>query len=98
VTAYRDCPELAWGRFQVLDPGPDAAPVLAHRCDDEVAIVVLHNLGDARITARPVLDGLAGGELYEVFPDTGDAVHVGDDGRVTVELPPYGCRWLRSAR
>ena len=40
VESYRACPELAWGTYQVLDPGPDAAPVLAHRCDaDGVAVV-----------------------------------------------------------
>src|SRR3712207_2050041 len=33
VEAYRACPELAWGAVQVLDPGPDAAPVFAHRAD-----------------------------------------------------------------
>ncbi|HEY0638082.1 MAG TPA: alpha-amylase family protein, partial [Pseudonocardiaceae bacterium] len=29
IDSYRACPELAWGTAQVIDPGPDAAPVLA---------------------------------------------------------------------
>ena len=33
IECYRACPELAWGSYTVLDPGPDARSVLAHRCD-----------------------------------------------------------------
>ncbi|GAB3041005.1 hypothetical protein GCM10027052_23050 [Parafrigoribacterium mesophilum] len=41
---YRECPELAWGEFSVLDqPFPQ---VIAHRCTwAESTIVALHNLG-----------------------------------------------------
>ena len=53
VDSYRACPELAWGTAQVIDPGPDAAPVLAHRADaDGVAIVALHNFGGPRASRR----------------------------------------------
>ena len=31
VDGYRDCPELAWGAYTVLDPGTEARSVLAHR-------------------------------------------------------------------
>ena len=40
-----------WGTVQVVDPGPDAAPVLAHRSDvDGVTIVALHNFADQDVT------------------------------------------------
>jgi glycosidase len=98
VEAYRACPELAWGTSQVLDPGPDAAPVLAHRCDaDDVAVVAVHNMGDREVTATLPLSGLAEAELYDVLAADGSTETVGDDGTLEVTLPAYGFRWLRSA-
>jgi trehalose synthase len=99
VDRYRDCPELAWGTASVLDPGPDAAPVLAHRCDaDDVSVVALHNFSGEPATATLALEGLAGCPLYDVLAgDVTGAVRVPDDGKLVLELPPYGYRWLRSA-
>ena len=98
VDSYRACPELAWGKAQVIDPGPDAAPVLAHRADaDGVAIVALHNFADAEVTAALPLSGLAETALYDVLAADGSTEKVGADGTLTVTLPPYGYRWLRSA-
>jgi len=97
VESYRACPELAWGTVQVIDPGPDAAPVLAHRCDvDGVAVVALHNFADRRVTATLPLTGLAKTDLYDVLAADGSAETVGDDATLKVTLPPYGFRWLRS--
>jgi hypothetical protein len=43
------------------------------------------------------LEGLAGRALYDVLAgDVTGAVTVGDDGKLVLELPPYGFRWLRS--
>ncbi|MCU1664857.1 MAG: alpha amylase catalytic region [Pseudonocardia sp.] len=95
VDSYRACPELAWGRSTVLDPGPDARPVLAHRCG--TTVVALHNFADVEVEAVPVLQGLAGVELTDVLDPRADPVRVGDDGTISVTLPPYGCRWLRYA-
>jgi maltose alpha-D-glucosyltransferase/alpha-amylase len=93
---YRACPELAWGAYTVLDPGPDARAVLAHRCDaDGEAVIVLHNLADADVTAAPLLTDLAGATLVDVLDPGADPVPVDDEGRVAVSLEPYGCRWLR---
>jgi glycosidase len=98
VEAYRACPELAWGTAQVVDPGPDAGQVLAHRCDaDDVAVVAVHNMADRKVTATLPLSGLAGAALYDVLAADGSSEMVDDDGTVKVTLPPYGFRWLRSA-
>jgi trehalose synthase len=44
IRRYRECPELGWGRFEVLDQ-PHRS-VLAHCCQvDEDRLVALHNLG-----------------------------------------------------
>lgn len=97
VAGYRACPELAWGACTVLDPGADARPVLAHSCAcDGVTVVALHNLANETVKAAPLLAGLAGRELADVLDPRADPVTVADDGRLTVALEPYGCRWLRS--
>jgi trehalose synthase len=98
VDRYRDCPELAWGTSSVLDPGPDAAPVLAHRSDaDDVSVIALHNFSAEPATATLAVTGLEGRPLYDVLAgDVTRTVTVGDDGKLVLGLPPYGYRWLRS--
>lgn len=98
VEAYRACPELAWGTVQVVDPGPDAPPVLAHRADaDDVAVVALHNFAAKKVTATLPLADLAGTELFDVLAADGSTETVAKDGTLEVTLPPHGYRWLRSA-
>jgi maltose alpha-D-glucosyltransferase/alpha-amylase len=96
VDCYRACPELAWGTVGVLDPGPEAPSVLAHRADvDGVTVVAVHNFADGKATARLPLTDLAGQELHDVLDGTRKPARVGED-TFDVSLPPYGFRWLRS--
>jgi len=98
VDSYRACPELAWGTVAVVDPGPKAGPVLAHRADvDGISVVALHNFADRRVTATLPLTGLDGRDLYDVLAADGSTVTVGDDATLKLTLPPYGYRWLRSS-
>ncbi|MFG1948854.1 alpha-amylase family protein [Nonomuraea sp. NPDC048826] len=92
VERYRECPELAWGEYTVLDPGHPA--VYAHRSDvDGATVVVVHNLGDEAAEVELPLDGLAGCLLTDLLVD--GTVEVPDSGRVRLELGGYGTRWLR---
>ncbi|PZS13642.1 MAG: hypothetical protein DLM60_20470 [Pseudonocardiales bacterium] len=96
IESYRACPELAWGRYAVLDTG-DAA-VLAHRCDTEGGTVVaVHNFGAVPTKAALKLTGLdTSCVLKDVLVD--GSKRVAKDGSVTLELKRYGCRWLRVER
>ena len=98
VESYRACPELAWGKAQVLDPGRTWPPCSRTGADvDGVAVVAVHNFADRKVTAPLPLTDLAGCDLFDVLAADGSTETVADDGTLEVTLPPYGFRWLRSA-
>jgi glycosidase len=90
---YRECPELGWGDFEVLDQ--PHAEVLAHRCTwNEASIVALHNLGPDPLTV-PVELPDAGDDcrLVDLLADGSCALDA--KGRAEIRLDGYGYRWLR---
>ncbi|MCG2621152.1 alpha-amylase family protein [Arthrobacter sp. I2-34] len=96
IRRYRECPELGWGRFEVLRQ--PAKSVLAHRCTwEEDCIVLLHNLGPEPATVPLELDlgepGGAGTVLLDLLD--GDDVQLSAEGTCELALPAYGYRWLR---
>ena len=55
IQTYRECPELGWGDFQVLQQ--PHREVLAHRCHWEgSSIVAVHNLSSQPVTTQFQLD------------------------------------------
>ncbi|GGP54174.1 alpha-amylase family protein [Saccharothrix coeruleofusca] len=92
VERYRECPELAWGAFQVIDTAEPA--VFAHRCDiDGGTVVAVHNLAEAEVSVQlPGLGGIAA--LTDLLVD--GTVEVSSDGVAEVDLGAYGCRWFRA--
>ncbi|GAA1367413.1 alpha-amylase family protein [Streptomyces beijiangensis] len=93
VDRYRQAPELAWGRYEVLEAGDPA--VLVHLSSlPEGAVLALHNFADRAATAEPDVPGLRAGALLTDLL-TGATLTASDTGRVRVGLEPYGYRWLR---
>ncbi|WNV86840.1 alpha-amylase family protein [Umezawaea sp. Da 62-37] len=90
VERYRDCPELAWGEFQVLDV--DEPAVLAHRCDADGTVVAVHNLSDADVEFKLPMKDFA--RLEDLLQD--GTTKVLKSGTAKIALPPYGCRWFRA--
>ncbi len=90
---YRECPELGWGAFEVLDQPHPA--VLAHRCTwKDATVVALHNLGPAAVDVPLRLqDADADCSLADLL-QTGSTALDGQ-GRAEVALEGYGYRWLR---
>jgi trehalose synthase len=96
VQRYRECPELGWGAFEVVDQ-PHAS-VLAHRCTwDEATLVALHNLGPEPLTVPIELAGEDEGTVLADLLCDGEAV-LDAKGRVEMALDGYGFRWLRVVR
>ena len=84
IQTYRECPELGWGDFRVLQQ--PHREVLAHRCHWEgTSIVAVHNLSSQPVTTQFHLapDDLVGDEsvwLEDLF--THEVVETGPLGAV----------------
>jgi maltose alpha-D-glucosyltransferase/alpha-amylase len=92
IRRRRECPELGWGSWALLDPGDPA--VFAHRADwDDSTVVAVHNLAGRDARAR--LDLGAEGKLIDLFQDE---EHRLEDGAVNLALSPYDARWFRLRR
>jgi trehalose synthase len=96
ATRYRACPELGWGRFEIVEqPHPQ---VLGHRVTwDDAGLVALHNLGPDAITVPFTLADTDGNcELVDLLqPGT---TPLSKQGEAEVQLDGYGYRWLRITR
>jgi trehalose synthase len=92
IRRRRECPELGWGRWRLLDPGDPA--VFAHAAEWEGSTVVAaHNLAERNATARLAPGGE--GSLVDLFEQEEYAL---DDGAADLELGAYEGRWFRIRR
>ncbi|CAB4903887.1 MAG: trehalose synthase [Actinobacteria bacterium] len=93
ISRRKECPELGWGSFEVLEQ-PHAA-VLAHLCSwDDGALVALHNLGPEPVVVPVDLDGCGAEHLLADLLVEGTTA-VDAQGRAELALEGYGYRWLR---
>jgi trehalose synthase len=92
MRAYRECPELGWGAFTLLDC--DQPGVLAHRCTwQDRAVVALHNLTDRPVSATVTLpEGVGPVRMAEPLGDV--RMETDGHGRLDVRLGRYGRQWL----
>ncbi|MBK5223492.1 MAG: alpha-amylase family protein [Acidimicrobiia bacterium] len=93
---YRECPELGWGDFEVLDQ--PHRQVLAHRSSwDEASTVAVHNLGADPVSVPLRLDDADDSwRLVDLLSEGDCALDAG--GCTEVRLDAYGHRWLRVER
>ena len=91
VRTRRACPEVGWGRCQVVETGETSVLALRYDWQGE-AILILHNLGNQVVDVKIPLDGI--GRLRPLFCDQDDrAMRNASD---PISLNPYGYRWLRA--
>jgi trehalose synthase len=95
IRARRDCPEIGWGAWKVLEAGHPA--LLAIRYDWEGrTLIALHNLAGERAAGEIDAEGLDARSLRELLGRGDHRPRPG--GRLEVTLPRYGYRWLRASR
>jgi len=93
VRRYRECPELGWGEFEVLDQ-PHRS-VLAHRCAwNDAQLVAVHNLSPEPLTVPLHLPDVEEGAVLADLLCDGE-VSVGGKGVAELAMEGYGFRWLR---
>jgi maltose alpha-D-glucosyltransferase/alpha-amylase len=92
----RECPECGDGALSPVDGEGVPAEVLAHRIDGATgSLLFLHNFSDA--------DQVVDVTKTSGLDDAGDVQELFSDGRGrplperlgTIDLPPYGYRWIR---
>ena len=94
VHTYRQSPELGWSEMHALEQ--PCAAVLAHECRaGGRRLVALHNLSPDPCEVPLQLEDATGQHLTDLLQE--GTLEVDDRGRVTVDLPRYGYRWLRLA-
>jgi maltose alpha-D-glucosyltransferase/alpha-amylase len=96
IRTRRQCPEIGWGRAQLLESG--ARAVLSQRFDwGGRTLLVMHNFADQPKKARLRLDDGENWDGVSVVFGEVDAATL-RDGVVEVDLDPYGYCWLRVRR
>jgi maltose alpha-D-glucosyltransferase / alpha-amylase len=90
IQVRRECPEMGWGEWRILDVGDSRVLALDYRWR-EGGVVTLHNLSadDVRVSLPDDLD-LTGVEGIRRMFGEGPA----DSGK-EIDLPGYGYSWLR---
>src|SRR3569833_2261316 len=90
IQVRRECPEMGWGEWEILDVGDSRVLALAYRWRDG-RVVTLHNLSADGLRVRlPQEAGLSGvEEIRQMFGD------VSREGGAELELGGYGYSWLR---
>ncbi|GAA0391828.1 alpha-amylase [Acrocarpospora corrugata] len=95
IEQYRECPELAWGDYDVLDAGDTA--VLAHRADiDGGTVLAAHNFADRDVEVELSLDGLDSDQVLTDLLQDG-TIEISDKGLARFDVEAYGCRWFRAS-
>ncbi|WP_426321081.1 alpha-amylase family protein [Microbacterium sp. E-13] len=96
ASRYRISPELGWGAFEAFEQ--PVAHILAHSIRADVGrMVAIHNFDEVPATTRFALpDEPEGTRLVDLLGS--DHVDLDEKGRVEIEVPGYGYRWLRVAR
>ncbi len=93
IRRRRECPELGWGQFTLLDVSEPA--VLAHRCDwGGSAIVAVHSFSAAPVEVEVPVGVVEG--AVDLFAD--EELRPGGNDAITIGLEPHGHRWLRLRR
>lgn len=92
VRLRKECPEIGWGSYDILDPG--CPEILALRYDWQgSSLLILHNFDSHPHVAQLNLGRTGCDRLSDLLED--NVVPVARSGRVEVTLDAFGYRWFR---
>jgi len=94
IRMRRECPEISWGRYTVLDPNTPEVLVLQYDWRD-TSMVVVHNFSDRAQTVSFDVHATAGDLLVDLFD--GRSQRAAEGSRThKIQLEPYGYHWYRA--
>jgi maltose alpha-D-glucosyltransferase/alpha-amylase len=91
IRMRKECPEIGWGDWKLVARLPEHVLGIRYEWNDR-ATIVLHNFIDRPATVR--FDGDGCDSLINLLSQDGNEPD--KSGRYTIELEPYGYRWLRA--
>jgi maltose alpha-D-glucosyltransferase/alpha-amylase len=94
IRVRRQCPEIGWGSWEILDAGDPAVFALCCTFNDG-SVITVHNLADRKASVRLDFDGERTEPLFELL---GDKPYELIDADQPIELEPFGYRWFRLGR
>ena len=92
IRMRRECPEISWGDWKILDPGTPGVLMMRYDWRDHT-IVVIHNFTAKSRVARISADTAGSTTLTDLLW-TNDS-EADENGRHLVQLDPYAYRWFR---
>ena len=92
IRTRRECPEISWGDWRILDPGTPGVLVMRYDFDGHT-LVILHNFTPKSRVARLDVAHAGAPRLTDLL-DGNDSAADGN-GRHDIQLEPYAYRWYR---
>ena len=93
IRMRRECPEISWGDWRILDPGTPGVLVMRYDFGGHT-LVILHNLtGKSRVAHLDVGDVGRHKLVDLLWTNDNDA---DEHGRHAIQLEPYAYRWFRA--
>ena len=92
IRMRKECPELGWGDFEVIDTGNRGVLALCTTWKNN-SVLTLHNFSGDSITIRFTLGTERGRHLVNLF--SSERIEADARGRHEVTLEPHAYRWFR---
>ncbi|MGZ8805213.1 MAG: trehalose synthase, partial [Microbacterium sp.] len=93
ISRYRVSPEIGWGALRILDH--DGVGVLAHEVSSDFGrMIAVHNFTEVPMRLRVEVGAVEQGTALLDLHGPG-RIALDPNGRLDLELAPYGFRWLR---
>jgi len=92
IRMRRECPEISWGDWRVLDPGTSGVLVMRYDWRGH-ELVIVHNFTASSRVARLDVAAAGSSKLTDLlWTNDSDA---DENGRHQIQLEPYAYRWFR---
>jgi maltose alpha-D-glucosyltransferase/alpha-amylase len=92
IRTRREIPEISWGDWKIIRTPEPGVLIMRYEYDRHV-VITLHNFGHKPRAPR-LEPSVAGHERLVDLIGTEDS-RADENGRHTIQLPPYGYRWFR---